>query len=295
MAGASKSAGHGSSSVAPTGWRALLPHFLLVPVTIITLYPVLYVIKLALSGTSGATASAWPWPDNPSLDAFAKVALRSDAHGTWLFGRQLLNSLIVSGATTVLGIVLACTAAYAFARFDFPGRRAGLLGFLATQMFPGILTLIPLYVLIQKLGLLDSMLGLILVYSTTAIPFCTWTLKGYFDTLPKEIEESAIIDGATRLQIFVRIILPLSAPAIAVTALFSFMAAWNEFVLAYTFLSQEAAYTLPVQIRNYVGDKDVQWSLFAASSLIAAVPVMALFYAVEKHLVGGLTAGGVKG
>jgi arabinogalactan oligomer/maltooligosaccharide transport system permease protein len=273
----------------------MLPHFLLIPVSVITLYPVLYVIKLALSGTSGATASAWPWPDHPSLDAFAKVALRTDAHGTWLFGRQLLNSLIVSGATTVLGIVLACTAAYAFARFEFPGRRAGLLGFLATQMFPGILTLIPLYVLIQKLGLLDSMLGLILVYSTTAIPFCTWTLKGYFDTLPKEIEESAIIDGATRLQIFVRIILPLSAPAIAVTALFSFMAAWNEFVLAYTFLSQEAAYTLPVQIRNYVGDKDVQWSLFAASSLIAAVPVMALFYAVEKHLVGGLTAGGVKG
>lgn len=286
---------HQSSGVSPSGWRAWLPHLLLVPVTVVTLYPALYVVKLALSGTSGATASPWPWPETVSLDAFSKVALRTDSHGTWLFGRQLFNSLVVSGATTVLGIILACTAAYAFARFDFPGRRAGLLGFLATQMFPGILTLIPLYVLIQKLGLLDSMWGLVLVYSTTAIPFCTWTLKGYFDTLPKEIEESAIIDGATRLQIFLRIILPLSAPAIAVTALFSFMAAWNEFVLAYTFLSQEAAYTLPVQIRNYVGDKDVQWSLFAASSLIAAVPVMALFYAVEKHLVGGLTAGGVKG
>ncbi len=280
---------------APSPLSRMAPHLLLVPVTIVTLYPVLYVAKLAFSGVGGTSASPWPWPEVFSLDAFSEVVNRTDAQGTWLFGRQMLNSLLVSGLTTVLGIVLACTAAYGFARFEFPGRRAGLLAFLATQMFPGILTMIPLYVLMQKLGLLDSMLGLVLVYATTAIPFCTWTLKGYFDTLPKEIEESAIIDGASRLTIFLKIILPLSAPAIAVTALFSFMTAWNEFVLAYTFLSQEAAYTMPVQIRNYVGDKDVQWSLFAASSLIVSIPVMALFYAVEKHLVGGLTAGGVKG
>ena len=270
-------------------------HFLLVPITIATLYPALYVIKLALSGTGGASASPWPWPETFSLDAFSAVVGHKASDGTWLFGRQLANSLIVSISTTVLGITLACTAAYGFARFEFPGRRAGMLGFLATQMFPGILTMIPLYVLMQKLNLLDSMLGLVLVYATTTVPFCTWTLKGYFDTLPKEIEESAIIDGATRLQIFWRIILPLSAPAIAVTALFSFMTAWNEFVLAYTFLSREASYTLPVQIRGYVGDKDVQWALFAAASLVVSTPVMALFYSLEKQLVGGLTAGGVKG
>lgn len=278
-----------------TGIARFVPHLLLVPVTIVTLYPVLYVIKLALSGVGGVSASPWPWPERFNLDAFTAVIDRHDAQGHWLFGRQLGNSLAVSLATTVLGITLACTAAYGFARFEFPGRRAGLLGFLATQMFPGILTMIPLYVLMQKLGLLDSMSGLTLVYSTTAIPFCTWTLKGYFDTLPKEIEESATMDGATRFQIFTRIIIPLSAPAIAVTALFSFMTAWNEFVLAYTFLSQETAYTMPVQIRNYVGDKDVQWALFAAASLVVSLPVMGLFYALEKHLVGGLTAGGVKG
>lgn len=276
-------------------WPAWVPHLLLVPVTVVTLYPALYVVKLALSGTAGASSSPWPWPESFSLEAFAAVVGHHDNSGVWLFGRQLLNSVVISVATTVLGIVLACTAAYGFARFDFPGRRAGMLGFLATQMFPGILTMIPLYVLMQRLNLLDSMLGLILVYATTTVPFCTWTLKGYFDTLPKEIEESAIIDGATRFQIFWRIILPLSAPAIAVTALFSFMTAWNEFVLAYTFLSRETAYTLPVQIRGYVGDKDVQWSLFAAASLVVSTPVMALFYALEKHLVGGLTAGGVKG
>ncbi len=287
---------HGAdNSVAPKGARAWLPHLLLVPVTALTLYPVAYVVKLALSGTAGVSSSPSPLPDRLDFSAFGKVVGTADAQGQWLFGHQLLNSLAVSAITTIAGIALACTAAYAFARFEFPGRRAGLLGFLATQMFPGILTLIPLYVLIQKLGLLDSLWGLVLVYSTTTIPFCTWTLKGYFDTLPKEIEESALIDGATRLQIFLRIILPLSAPAIAVTALFSFMSAWNEFVLAYTFLSKEVAYTMPVMIRGYVGEKDVQWSLFAASSLIVSLPVMALFYAVEKHLVGGLTAGGVKG
>ncbi|MSQ85012.1 MAG: sugar ABC transporter permease [Myxococcales bacterium] len=283
------------NSVAPKGFAAWLPHVLLVPVAVVTLYPVLYVVKLAFSGTAGASSSPSPFPERLDFSAFSQVVATTDSSGNWLFGYQLFNSLAVSAVTTVVGISLACTAAYAFARFDFAGRRAGLLGFLATQMFPGILTLIPLYVLIQKLNLLDSLWGLVLVYSTTTIPFCTWTLKGYFDTLPKEIEESAIVDGATRLQIFLRIILPLSAPAIAVTALFSFMSAWNEFVLAYTFLSKEVAYTMPVMIRGYVGEKDVQWSLFAASSLIVSLPVMALFYALEKHLVGGLTSGGVKG
>ncbi len=272
---------------------AWLPHVLLVPISVATLYPVLYVVKLAFSGNDGGSAS--PIPTSISFDAFTAVIGNTDSHGNWLFGQQLLNSLVIAGLTTVLGIILACTAAYGFARFEFPGRRVGLLGFLATQMFPGILTMIPLYVLMQKLNLLDSIAGLTLVYATTSIPFCTWTLKGYFDTLPPELEESAYIDGASRFTIFTKIILPLSAPAIAVTALFSFMSAWNEFVLAYTFLSSEQAFTLPVQIRNYVGDKDVQWSLFAASSLLVSLPVMALFYALEKHLVGGLTAGGVKG
>jgi arabinogalactan oligomer / maltooligosaccharide transport system permease protein len=272
-----------------------LPHLLLIPVTFVTLYPVLYVVKLALSGSSGASASASPFPTSLDFSAFATVIGRHDAQGTWLFGAQLLNSVVIAGLTTVLGIVLASTAAYGFARFDFPGRRVGLLGFLATQMFPGILTLIPLYVLMERLGLLDSIAGLVLVYATQSVPFCTWTLKGYFETLPKDLEESAVLDGASRLTIFLRIIVPLSAPAIAVTALFSFMTAWNEFVLAHTFLSSEASFTLPVQIRNYVGEKDVQWSLFAAASLLVSLPVMALFYALEKHLVGGLTAGGVKG
>jgi arabinogalactan oligomer/maltooligosaccharide transport system permease protein len=139
------------------------------------------------------------------------------------------------------------------------------------------------------------MAGLVLVYSTTAIPFCIYMLKGYFDTIPRELEESAIMDGAGPFTLFWRIILPLSRPAIAVTALFSFMTAWNEYILAATFMSDERAYTLPVKVQSFVGDYTTEWGHFAAGALIVSVPVMALFFALQKHLVGGLTAGSVKG
>ena len=136
------------------------------------------------------------------------------------FLRWMLNSAIVAGATTVLGVFLACTAAYAFSRFDFPGRKAGMMSFLISQMFPGTLLLVPIYIIIVSwLHLGNSYFGLILVYSVTAIPFCVWMMKGYFDTIPLEIEESAIMDGASRQVIFFKIILPLAKPAVAVTAL----------------------------------------------------------------------------
>jgi arabinogalactan oligomer/maltooligosaccharide transport system permease protein len=212
-----------------------------------------------------------------------------------LFGRQLLNSLIVALCTTILGIFLATTAAYAFSRFRFPGRRAGLLSFLVIQMFPGTMMMIPLYILVSSLGLLDQLLGLILVYSTTAIPFCVWMLKGYFDTIPKELEESAIIDGASRFRIFWSIILPLAKPAIAVTGLFSFMTAWNEFILAATFMNDETAHTLPVMLNGFVSATTVEWGHFAAGAIIVSIPVVALFFLLQRHLVSGLTAGGVKG
>jgi arabinogalactan oligomer/maltooligosaccharide transport system permease protein len=155
--------------------------------------------------------------------------------------------------------------------------------------------LAPLFVLLNEMGLINQLLGLILVYSTTAIPFCVWMLKGYFDTIPADLEESALIDGASRFTIFWRIILPLSAPAVAVTALFSFMTAWNEFILASVFMTDASSFTLPVKINQYVGQYGVEWGLFAASSILVSIPVMALFYALQKYLVSGLTAGAVKG
>lgn len=282
----------------------VLLHVFLIAFTLLAIYPVLWVISVAFSGTQNLAfadvppdpgffdrlRAVIPWPAEWSLDNFRDVLTDQP------FARWILNSAIVAAATTVLGVFLACTAAYAFSRFKFPGRRAGMMSFLVSQMFPGTLLLVPLYIIIVSwLGLGNTFTGLVLVYAVTAIPFCVWMLKGYFDTIPIEIEESAIMDGASRQTIFFRIILPLAKPAVAVTALFSFMTGWNEFILAATFLDQEIKYTAPVGLKFFVGGFSSQWGYFAAGSIIVSVPVVLLFLFLQKYLVSGLTAGGVKG
>jgi len=280
-------------------------HLFLVLMVLVTLYPILMVLTLAFSGGQSlsfvdvpANASLLqrlrgiiPWPQHVSAANFVSLFKEQP------FARWLLNSVIVSGVTTLLGVFLACTAGYAFSRFRFPGRRAGLMLFLVSQMFPGTLIMIPLFIIIvQWLNLGSTYTSLVLVYSVTAIPFCVWMLKGYFDTIPKELEESALIDGASQATIFYRIILPLAKPAVAITALFAFMTAWNEFIAAATFMNREAMYTAPVGLRFFVGAYQTpQWGSFAAGSIIAAIPVMALFLFLQKYLVSGLTAGAVKG
>ncbi|TVQ95274.1 MAG: sugar ABC transporter permease [Deltaproteobacteria bacterium] len=267
----------------------------LLAVSIVTLYPVLWVVGIALSADAGFGAGLWPWPEHPTLDNFRRVLGATDALGEPVFARQLLNSVVVAAATTLVGIVLSTTAAYGFSRFSFPGKEQGLQAFLITQMFPGVVMAIPLYILLDHLRLLDSLTGLTLVYATTAVPFCVWMLKGYFDTIPRDLEEAAIMDGASQWTLFTRIVLPLARPAIVVTALFSFMTAWNEFILAATFLNDERSVTLPVALQRHVDAFSTDWGAFAAGAVIVSLPVMALFFLLQKHLVGGLTAGGVKG
>ncbi len=286
-----------------------LPHWLLhlflVTMVIVAVYPILWVFTVAFSGQQNLEFVSLPpdptvmdrlrgiipWPKTVTVSNFVSV-FRDQP-----FARWVLNSIIVAASTTLAGVFLACTAAYAFSRFKFPGQRAGLMSFLVSQMFPGTLMLIPLYIIIvQWLGLGSTWIGLILVYATIAIPFCVWMLKGYFDTIPRELEESALMDGASTTTIFRRIILPLAKPAVAVTALFSFMTAWNEFVLALVFLDREDMYTAPVGLRFFVGGyAEQEWGYFAAGSIVAALPVVFLFMFLQKYLISGLTAGAVKG
>ncbi len=273
----------------------LLSHVVLCAVAVVVLYPVLWVVRMALSPSQAFASGLSPIPSSVTLQNFEDVVGHTDLQGTWVFGHQLMNSIVVASATALVGVGLATSAAYAFSRFRFPGMKLGMGALLVTQMFPGTMMMIPLYILLDRLNLLDSQLGLILVYATTSIPFSTWMLKGYFDTIPHELEEAARMDGASTSKIFFAIILPLARPAIAITALFSFMTAWNEFILAAKLMNSETSYTLPVVLQGYVGAKSTAWGHFAAGAILVSLPVMALFFALQKNLVGGLTAGSVKG
>jgi arabinogalactan oligomer/maltooligosaccharide transport system permease protein len=286
------------------GFPHLPLHVLLVLFTLFTIYPILWVVTIAFSGRQNLAIATLPpeptftdrlraitpWPETWSFSNFTSVMTDQP------FAQWMLNSAIIAVGTTVVGVFLACTAAYAFSRFKFPGQRAGMMAFLVSQMFPGTLMLIPLFIiLVQWLGLGSSRLGLIIVYATTSIPFSVWMLKGYFDTIPRDLEEAALMEGASVGKIFWSIILPLAKPAVAVTALFSFMTSWNEFILAATFMDQEAMYTAPVGLRFFVGGFSQQWGYFAAGSIIVSIPVVFLFLFLQKYLVSGLTAGSVKG
>ncbi len=272
-----------------------LVHLTLVVATIAALYPVLWVISLAFTNAQTPTARVLPIPSPFSLDNFRAVTGTFDPAGRWIFGRQLANSLVVSLATAFVGVAIATPAAYALARFRFLGKDRGVWLLMATQMFPGVATLIPLYLILQGLHLLDSRAGLVLVYATTAVPFCVMQLRSAFESIPVDLEEAAMVDGASRFQAFRMVALPAARPAIAVTGLFAFMSAWNEFILAATLLSREDAFTLPVALQRYVGEHGASWGHFAAGAIVVSIPVMALFYVAQRHIVSGLTAGGVKG
>jgi arabinogalactan oligomer/maltooligosaccharide transport system permease protein len=260
---------------------------LLVAVSAVTIYPVLWVLGLAL-GDGLPRGGINPLPADPTLDPLLSLFQNPQ------FLTALFNSLLIATVAASLGVALAASTGYALSRFPFFGADATLKGIVLSQMFPGVVSSIPIYWLLHQLGLLDSRTGLVLVYATSSVPFCAYALKGWFDTLPRDLIDAARIDGAGHGRIFFQIALPLARPALAITFLFAFMGAWSEFILAQTFLSSPEHLTLPVLLRGYVGQFDADWRMFAAGSLIVSAPILALFYALQDQLVGGLTSGAVK-
>lgn len=275
--------------------RGALVHLLLVAAVVFAVYPILWVVALAFSEGVVPEARALPMPTHVSLDHFVAVIGRTDGEGRWMFVRQLGSSLFVSAMTSLAAIAIATPAAYALSRFEFVGKEASVKSLLATQMFPGVAAAVPLYLMLDALGLLDTLSGLVLVYATSAVPFALFQLRGAFDAIPKELEEAAMVDGATRFGAFARVALPAARPALAITALFAFMSAWNEFALAATFLTREEHYTLPILLQSYATEHDANLGHFAAGAILVSLPVMALFYVLQRQLIHGLTSGGVKG
>lgn len=211
------------------------------------------------------------------------------------FGTWLMNSLIVGIGTMLVGVLISASAGYAVSRMRFPGHRPLMYTFLLTQMFPVSVLMVPLYKIMAGLGLLDTYQGLILVYCSTAVPYCAWLLKGYFDTIPVEIDEAGRIDGLSPFGTFWRLIVPLARPGLSVAAFYTFLTAWGEVAFASHFMLSDDKYTLAVGLQTYISQYNSQWNYMAASAVLIAVPAGAVFYLVQKHLVSGLTAGGTKG
>ena len=270
---------------AKTGSYAVLILF-----SVIAVYPVTRIITISLRpGNRLLTTELDLIPAGATLDNF-RVLLTETQFVRWMF-----NSTLVAFVVTVTGVALASTAGYALSRYKFKGRGSMLNGLLVTQMFPATMLLLPLYVMLIKLHLLNSYIGIVIIYTATALPFCVWQMKGYYDTIPFSLEEAARIDGCSPWQAFHKVVLPLAAPALVITALFSFMTAWNEFVVANVVLQDLELFTLPLGLKLFQGTMVTQWGLYAAGALLVSIPVVLLFLVLSRYLISGLTLGAVKG
>ncbi|GAA0314541.1 sugar ABC transporter permease [Bacillus carboniphilus] len=266
-------------------------YLFLAAMAVVIAYPLLWTIGMSLNpGTSMYSASMIP----------EKISLE---HYKWLFTSEssdyltwYKNSIFVAIFNSVVSVALTALIAYAFSRYKFMGRKYGLYAFLLLQMFPSLMAMVALYILINMMGLYDSLWGLILVYIGGQIPFNAWLVKGYFDTIPRELDEAARIDGAGHFGVFFRILLPLAKPILAVVALFNFMAPFVDFLLPRIILRSSENYTLALGLFNFINQQFANnFTRFAAGSIMIAVPIALVFLFLQRYLISGLTSGGTKG
>jgi multiple sugar transport system permease protein len=233
------------------------------------------------------------WPSNPTISQY--VTLLSPASDTGrVFLRYLFNSVWISTVTTILGVAVAVPAAYAFSRFRFPGRHWLFYSVLLRNMFPAVVFLMPLFILMRWLHLVNTGWSLVLTYLTFGLPLSIWLLKGFYDNIPYQLEQAARIDGASRFKAFLLVVMPLSSPGIIATAIYSFIIAWNEYVYALTFLNDQSKLTLPVGLQRFFTEYTTNWPGLMAASFIMSVPVVVMFLVLQKYFVRALTEGAVK-
>jgi multiple sugar transport system permease protein len=275
------------------GWRWTGRIFLLF-LLIFTAMPMAWMLITALK--TGFAAMQYPpqwWPTEPTLENFTRLLNPAGSVGQD-FLRYFGNSMIVSTLTTLLAVAVAVPAAYAFSRFRFPGRNFLFFAVLLRNMFPAVIFLVPLFILMRLLGLVNTHGSLILTYLTFGLPLAIWLLKGFYDNIPIQLEQAARIDGATRFQAFLLIVMPLSTPGIIATSIYSFIGAWNEYIYAYTFLTKHDQMTLPVGIQRFFSENATDWPGLMAATFLMSVPVVVLFLVLQKYFVRALTEGAVK-
>jgi multiple sugar transport system permease protein len=275
------------------GWRWTGRIFLAIMI-FYTAIPMVWMLLTSIK--SGFAAMQFPpqwWPTEPTLASYAKLLDSQNSVGQD-FLRFFWNSLFVSFVTTVLAVAVAVPAAYAFSRFRFPGRQFLFFAVLLRNMFPAVIFLVPLFILMRVLGLVNTHGSLILTYLTFGLPLAIWLLKGFYDNIPVQLEQAARIDGATRFQAFLFIVMPLSVPGIIATAIYSFIGAWNEYIYAATFLTKNEQLTLPVGIQRFFSENTTDFPGLMAASFMMSVPVVVLFLVLQKYFVRALTEGAVK-
>lgn len=254
-----------------------------------SLFPVVWVLLSSFKPRYAIRSTEISLFKDPTLENYRHV-LTETSFPTWF-----LNSVVVAGFTMLIGIAMSATAGYALSRFNFPGKRGLMWTFLVTQMFPVAILIVPIYTIMANLNLIDTKASLIIAYCTVAVPFCTWMMRGYFDTIPRELDEAAALDGLGPFGTFWRIVLPLARPGLAVTAFYTFLTAWGEVAYAIAFIQTEKNLTLGAGLQQFVPAFNPQWENLTAGAVLIMIPAAVVFFFAQKHLVAGLTAGGTKG
>jgi multiple sugar transport system permease protein len=271
--------------------RKLLVHAALIAILFFLSIPFFWLLSTSFKPQQEILARVPRWiPSTFTLEHYRKILVETDVP---LYFR---NSLFVAAGTSILCVLLTSLAAYALSRFTFRGKALYTFFILASQMFPSVLFLAPMFIVLKRYGLINSHWGLIIAYSTFVLPFTTWLLKGYFDTLPVDLEEAALTEGATRGQALLYIVIPLAAPGMATTVLFAFLFAWQEFLFAFTYIQSNDLRTLPPGVGlTFAFDLGANFGNMMVMSAIMTVPVVMLFIFLQRYIVQGLTAGAVKG